>query len=82
MYKALKKHEEGHKGIFQQGLNKLLQDTQSLSKPTLNDFESLFHKSVQAIQKYKMIMTRKLKTAPPEVLRSLSSERAKRVLSG
>ena len=51
MYKALKKHEWGHREIFQQGLNKLIQDLQNLSNPTLNDLESLFNESVKTIQK-------------------------------
>lgn len=51
MYKALLKHEEGHREIFQQGLNKLIQDIDDLPNPTPNDFESLFNQSIKAMQK-------------------------------
>lgn len=45
------KHEDGHKEIFQNGLNKLVEDINKLSNPTADEFESLYKKSTQMIQK-------------------------------
>lgn len=79
MYKALKKHEGGHREIFQQGLNKLIQDIQNLSHPSLSDFLT---NQCRPFKKSRMTMTRKQNTELQEVLRSRFNNRTRLLLPG
>lgn len=51
MYKALLKHENKHKDIFTNGLNKLKTDIEELSEITVNNLKSMLNTDISAIQK-------------------------------
>lgn len=50
MYKALRKHEEGHREIFEGGVRKLVEDLEALGVVKGGDVETMISKAKDAIQ--------------------------------